>query len=296
LDETNKMKKTLLKFKHVAVLAHQKLEDTFAEAQQVGAYLIEHGIQSTVSLINDEGLTTMLAAKEFDLVVTLGGDGTVLRAGHLCAPHNVPILPINFGAFGFLIEVQGHNWSQALDRVIRGDYWLEQRMLMRADHLRGEECLGSWEVVNDAVIGRGYMVRPVHLAAHLDGHTLATYVTDALIVATPTGSTAYAMAAGGPVLPPGLRNLLIVPVAPHLSIDRAIVLAEGSNISVEVRSDHEAILSIDGKTPVTLLEGDRINVRVSEHTLQFVRFQDANYFYRNLVSLMDQNPSAGARE
>jgi len=283
-------------FKNIAILAHRRVEDAMAEADTVGAYLQERGIQTAFAEMSDTGLRSRLEANEFDLVITLGGDGTVLRAGHLCAPVNVPILAINFGAFGFLIEVQGDEWSTALDKLLAGDYWIERRMLLQAEHMRGDESLGCWQVVNDAAISRGHIVRPVHLTVRLDDHTLTTYVADALILSTPTGSTAYAMAAGGPVLPPELRNILLVPVAPHLSIDRAIVLAEGSDISVLVRSDHEAILSVDGKQPITLEQGDKVNVRVSEHTLQFVRFQDANYFYRNLVGLMDQNPSAGDRE
>jgi NAD+ kinase len=283
-------------FKHIAVLAHQRISDALDEAQAIGAYLNAHGTQAEVGLFNDEAMQARVQAREFDLVVTLGGDGTVLRAGHLCAPVEVPILAINLGAFGFLIEVARDKWTDALDELLAGNYWVEQRMMLQAEHWRQDKCLGSWQVVNDAVISRGRYVRPVHLVAHLDGHTLATYVADALIVATATGSTAYALAAGGPVLPPELRNILVVPVAPHLSIDRAIVLAEGSDISVEVHTDHEATLSVDGQAPEGLEKEDRINVRVSQHTLQFVRFQDANYFYRNLVALMDQNPSAGARK
>jgi NAD+ kinase len=121
---------------------------------------------------------------------------------------------------------------------------------------------------------------------------LTTYIADGLIAATATGSTAYALAAGGPILPPELRNILIVPIAPHLSVDRAVVLAEGSSISIEVKSEN-AVLSVDGAVPTDLAEDDRVDIRVAGYTAQFVRFGDAGYFYRNLTAHMNQNPAIG---
>ncbi len=166
-------------------------------------------------------------------------------------------------------------------------------MMLCAEHLHAGVTQGKWEVLNEAVVGRGQFVRPVHLVTEVDGRVLTTYVADALIASTPTGSTAYALAAGGPILPPELRTILLVPVAPHLSIDRAIVLAEGSSVSITVHTDHAAVLCIDGQTPINLVDGDRVNVHASDHTVQFIRFQDPGYFYRNLTPHMNQNPSTG---
>ena len=231
--------------------------------------------------------------QEFDLVVTLGGDGTVLRAGHLCAPKNIPILPVNLGSLGFLIELSPEDWSKAVQRLLAGDFWVENRMMLRARIWREEQCLDEFDVLNDVVVARGMYLRPVHLRVSLDGQAVTTYVADALVVSTPTGSTAYALAAGGPILPPELRNILIVPVAPHLSIDRGIVLAEGATVSITVLSDHGSVVSGDGQEPIELQQGDRVEVRASENVTRLVRFQEVDYFYRNLVTLMDQNPSAG---
>jgi len=144
-------------------------------------------------------------------------------------------------------------------------------------------------VLNEAVVGRGEVVRPVRLIAEIDGRHLTTYVADAVIIATPTGSTAYALAAGGPILPPELRNILLVPVAPHLSVDRAIVLHEGSWVRVVVETDHEASLSIDGQAPIPMEDQDQISAHASEHRVHFVRLQEPDYFYRNLTSRMNQN-------
>jgi len=241
----------------------------------------------------DEDLRAQVRTGQVDMLLALGGDGTMLRAGHLCAPFDVPILGINLGGLGFLIEIQRDGWQPALAALLKGQFWLETRMMLSVEHVREGETLGRWDVLNECVIGRGEMVRPVRLTAVIDGHHLTTYVADGLIASTPTGSTAYALAAGGPILPPDLRNILLVPVAPHLSVDRAIVLHEGSQVRVTVRTDHQASLSTDGQEPVALKDRDAVLVHASEDVVRFIRFQEADYFYRNLTSRMDQNPSAG---
>jgi len=180
-----------------------------------------------------------------------------------------------------------------MPRLLAEDYWLEQRMMLRAELWRDSEMLGSWDVLNEIAVGRGHMVRPVHLVTSVDGRYLTTYVADALIAATATGSTAYALAAGGPIMPPTLRNILLVAVAPHLSVDRAIILAEGSCVSITVNTDHAAVISPDGQAPIDMEDGDRVTAHASEHSVKFIRFQDPGYFYRNLTPHMSQNPATG---
>jgi NAD+ kinase len=277
----------------VAVAAHPKVAEAIVEAERVAAWLEAAGISARYSLLYDEELTRRVKAGEFDLLVALGGDGTMLRAGHLCGPAGIPILGINLGRFGFLTEIRQEQWRQMMPRLLSGDFWLERRMMLCAEHYHDEELLGQWDVLNEVVVGRGKMVRPVHLVTQVDGRVLTTYVADALIASTATGSTAYALAAGGPILPPELRTILIVAVAPHLSLDRAIVLAEGSSVSITVQTDHQASLCVDGQAPVELLDGDRVKVYASDHNVQFVRFQDPGYFYRNLTQHMNQNPTTG---
>jgi NAD+ kinase len=280
-------------FELVVVLAHPLIKEAAEEAALVASYLTQKGVQAVSGSLNDEALRQRVMAKQADLVITMGGDGTVLRAGHLCAPVEIPILPVNLGSLGFLIEISPPGWREAIDRLLQGDCWYEDRMMLHTSIWRGEECLHQLDVLNDAVIARAENLRPVHLRVSLDGLAMTTYVADALVAATPTGSTAYALAAGGPILPPNLRNILLVPVAPHLSIDRGIVLAEGSQVSVSVLSDHGSVVSGDGQQSIELQMGDRVEVSASKFVTRLVRFQDADYFYRNLVTLMDQNPSAG---
>ena len=279
--------------RRIAVASHPQVLDAPKEASQIAAYLNERGVSVFQSSLYDENLRSRVIAGEVDLLIAVGGDGTMLRAGHLCGPSCTPLLGINLGRFGFLIEIQKGEWHEIMPLLLEGNYWLERRMMLSAEQWRADERLGAWEVLNEAVVSRGQMVRPVHLYTYVDGRHLTTYVADALIAATPTGSTAYALAAGGPILPPELRNILLVAVAPHLSIERAIVLAEGSHVSITVHSDHPAVLSLDGQAPISLVDGDRVEAYASEHTVQFVRFQDPGYFYRNLTPHMNQNPSTG---
>jgi len=287
------MSNQLPKLQRIAIAAHPRIPDTQGEAVKIAAFLEEQGIKVFSSLLYDETLMSLIKDGSFDLLIALGGDGTMLRAGHLCGPSGVPILGINLGHFGFLMEVRQNQWQEMLPRLLAGDYWLERRMMLCTELNRSGAMLGKWDVLNEVVVGRGETVRPVHLTASVDGRYLTTYVADALIAATPTGSTAYALAAGGPILPPELRNILLVPVAPHLSIDRAIVLAEGSSVTIVVNTSHQAVLSVDGQTPVSLKDGDQVQAHASEYTVQFVRFQDPGYFYRNLTPHMEQNPITG---
>jgi NAD+ kinase len=280
-------------FQHIAVAPHPEISVAVEETEHVVSFLVDRGLRVTSGLLDDESLRQQIIEGVFDLLIALGGDGTMLRAGHLCGPHGVPILGINMGRFGFLMEIRQNDWREALERLLKGDFWLEKRMMLSAKQVRDDQVLGEWEVVNESVVSRGSFVRPVQMEVNVDDRYLATYVADGMIASTPTGSTAYAMAAGGPILPPELRTILLVPIAPHLSIDRGIVLAEGSSVAIKVHTSHQAVLSIDGQPPTELANGDCVNVRASDHTLQFIRFQDPGYFYRNLTPHMNQNPSTG---
>ena len=278
-----------------AVAAHPKIDEAVSLSVEIADYLAGRGVTASRGVLQEESLVDELRRGSFDLLIALGGDGTMLRAGHLCAASQVPILGINLGRFGFLTEVNPGQWQAVLERVLTGDYWIERRMMLRAEHQTADGQEASvWQVLNECVVGRGEVVRPVQLMAEIDGRHLTTYVADAIIAATPTGSTAYALAAGGPILPPTLRNILLVPVAPHLSLDRAVVLDEGSAVRLTVHTDHQATLSVDGHAPRRMRDGESVLVRASDHSASFVRVQDPGYFYRNLTSRMNQNPSVGA--
>jgi len=273
--------------KRPVVVSYPKMPEAFAEADLVVRFLKEKGFDAPQGSIYDEDLRKRVKQGEFDIMIAVGGDGTMLRAGHLCAPCGVPILGINLGRLGFLMQVDRSEWREMFVHLFNGEAWIENRMMLSAEHVRGGEILGHWQALNEAVVSRGLNLRPVRLAANVDGRLLTTYVCDGLIAATPTGSTAYALAAGGPILPPDLRNILIVPIAPHLSVDRAVVLAEGSSVSIIVKSDN-SVVSVDGQPPLPLSEDDHVDVRAAEYGAKFIRFGDPGYFYRNLNAHMNQ--------
>lgn len=278
--------------KSIVITGNPKLADSLTEAGIIAAYLKGKGLICPHGSLYDEKLRKRVHAGEFEVLIAVGGDGTMLRAGHLCAPHGIPILGINKGRLGFLFQVENGTWETMIDQLLEGEYWVEKRMMLRADHTRAGETLGSWMALNDVVVGRGQYIRPVHIKASVDEQYLTTYVADGLIASTATGSTAYALASGGPILPPELRNILLIPIAPHLSVDRAVVLSEGSTVSITVLSEN-AVLSIDGQVPVGLETQDRVDVRAGENTARFIRFGDPGYFYRNLTAHMNQNTTIG---
>ena len=269
-----------------------QIDDAVAISKEISAYLTKAGAcVSSVGAIQEETIQHDIEQQDLDALIILGGDGTILRACHLCSSTRIPIVGVNLGKMGFLIELQRDNWPQYLQRLLSGEYRIEKRMMLRAEHFRKEKNLGSWQVVNEVVVCRGQYVRPVRIATEVDGYPMASYVADGVIAATPTGSTAYALAAGGAILPPDVRNIIIVPIAPHLSPDQSIVLSEGAKVTIKVHAAHQAVFSIDGHSPVIMKDGDQVRVSASEHDSLFVRFHDPGFFYRTLNRYLEQNPS-----
>jgi NAD+ kinase len=278
--------------KRIAVSYHPSIPEAVETAKVVYEYLQSAQLGRLIcASLYDNQLREDLAAGSYDILIALGGDGTMLRAGRMCAPLSVPVLGINAGHFGFLTELSRERWREQMPALLSGRYRLESRMMLRSELWRGDTLVDGWDVLNEVVVCRGQFVRPIHLAASVDGVLMNVYVADGLIAATPTGSTAYALAAGGPIMPPELRNILIIPVAPHLSMDRAVILAEGVRVSISVETSHEAVLSVDGHAPVVVLNNDTVVSYAGEYHALFVRFEDQSYFYRNITRYMERNPS-----
>jgi len=274
--------------KRPVVAVHPNMPNAPKEVASVVNFFRAHGMDAPSGSLYDEDLRRRVKNGDFDLLVALGGDGTMLRAAHLCAPARVPIFGINLGRLGFLIQVEYKDCERMLGHLLKGEVWIENRMMLRVEHLRGGESNGVFYALNEAAISRGQYLRPVRLSVHVDGLLLTTFVADGILAATPTGSTAYALAAGGPILPPELRNILIVPVAAHLSVDRAVVLSEGSSVSIQAQNEN-VVLSVDGQEPIILAEDDHVDVRAAQYTAQFIRLGDPGYFYRNLTAHMHEN-------
>ncbi len=223
------------------------------------------------------------------MVIAIGGDGAMLNVARVCAPLGVPVLGVNVGRLGFLTELKVEEWEGVINRLLAGDFRLEPRMMLSAEVWRGGECLVTALALNDIVISRARLPRAIQLDTRIDGTWATTYSADALIVATPTGSTAYALACGGPILPPELKNILLVPVAPHLSMDRALVLSEGANVEIAVKllPTREAIVNADGVEFCPLQAEDRLRLCAAEPICHFVRLRPPTYFYRSLLDRLE---------
>lgn len=267
---------------HIGVLHHPKIPASVPLANEITAELQKLGASAWLGSTWDEPAVQEQIA-QLDCLIVLGGDGSMLRAARMGAECGVPILGINLGRLGFLVEVQPDQWRDLLPHVIAGGYRLEERMMLRTESRRGDQLLGQHDALNDVVVSRGSLARVVRLHTHIDGDHLTHYVADGLIVSTATGSTAYALAAGGPILPPTLKNILLIPIAPHLSMERAIVLDQGSTVDMRIVTDHQVILTVDGQFEFGLLDGDRVTVTASPHVARFVRVQPPSYFYRTLM-------------
>lgn len=217
-------------------------------------------------------------AARADLLVVFGGDGTILRAARLAATRGVPILGVNMGGFGFLAEVSTTGFAAALPALLAGRYHLDERMMLQADVER-HDAPQSLLALNDIVVTKRGIARVLWLRVSVNGEHLASYPADGVIVATPTGSTAYSLSAGGPILDPRVQALVITPICPHTFNSRAVVVAGDDEVAVEVTSpDPEATLTVDGRVGVTLTAVRRVSVRRAVQRTRFIRLGDSTFY------------------
>jgi NAD+ kinase len=279
----------LTRLQKIGVLAHPLRPPTAPVAQQIAQRLEARGVDTWIYTQWDEE-DVRAAVADTNMIVAIGGDGAMLRAARVGAPYDVPVLGVNMGQLGFLTEIDGPDKCDiSFDRLLSGDYWVENRMMIEARVVRAGEVVASADALNDVVISRQMVTNIVRLEMYIDQDWATTYNADALIIATPTGSTAYALASGGPILPPELLNILVLPVAPHLSMDRPIVLSQGAMVDVfpVINARTDVVVSVDGRMLWDLQEGDRISVRASDKVSRFVRLRGRNYFYRSLLDRLE---------
>ncbi|HKV79184.1 MAG TPA: NAD(+)/NADH kinase [Candidatus Sulfotelmatobacter sp.] len=242
-------------------------------------WLSEHGYEIVTDLETSKYAAgkssvprTQLGSMPLDLVIVLGGDGTLLSAARATAPVDVPLLGVNLGSLGFLTEVPQQSLYTMLDAIAQGRATVEHRALMECTLLRGDEVRGTYLVFNDAVVNKTTLARLNTYDLYIDGVFVSSYRADGMIVATPTGSTAYSLSAGGPVLMPTVKALVVTPVAPHSLTHRPLVVPDSSEIEMLLRSEEEvAYLSLDGQPGLDLRDGDRVRCRRSQHTVNLFR-------------------------
>jgi NAD+ kinase len=213
-----------------------------------------------------------------DLIICVGGDGTVLRAARVVIPHAVPLLGVNMGRLGFLTELPPEDAERRLPDILAGAGRVEERAMLEAE-LHGTGDPGPHEALNDIVIGRQSIGRPIWVDVTIDGSPFTTYRADAVVLASATGSTGYNLSAGGPILHPESRDMVLTPVAPHLSLTRSIVLPGDSRVEMVVQGNPNAGLSVDGQD-IRVGEGATIRIRRSPHIARFLRLSPPQRFFR----------------
>ncbi len=265
----------------IGILYHPKVEATRKKAGELEKFLKSKGVDTWVcSAWNREKAHPQLEGT--DLLLTVGGDGTILRAVQVVVPGETPVTGINLGKLGFMTEFDAAEALKKLPSLLDGKGWIDERTMLEANIVSPGKEPRIFHALNDVVVARGEVIRLIRVEVSIDGQTLTIYKTDAVIVATATGSTGYALAARGPVLHPNSRDFLLVPVAPHLSPSYPLVLPETSEVTLRMNTYHPAALSIDGHINLTLSDGDTVTVRRSPHVTRFLRIRSRESFYSTL--------------
>jgi NAD+ kinase len=258
---------------HLAEVIQEQQRETWIESAWASEEIFDH-------------------ADDCELLVILGGDGSILRVARASLVRRQknggggratpPLLTVDFGKLGFLTELQPDDAIQGLQQVLEGNFWLEERRLLRAILVRDGQVVAEHEALNDVVLARGDGPHSIRIALSIDDAETVGYTADAMIVASPTGSTAYALGAGGPIMAPGVDGLLVMPVAPHLALARGFVVPGSSRVTLSASAWRVTVVTLDGQTTLPYEEGDLLHVTQSDAVARFVRMGPRNYFYATL--------------
>jgi len=265
----------------IGILYHPKVESTRLKAKELESFIKAQGVSVWVCSAWDTEKACS-AMKETDLMLTVGGDGTILRAVQAVIPDMAPITGINQGKLGFMTELDNDEAVKKLPSLIAGKGWDDQRAMLQAELVSGGKAPQMFHALNDVVLARGGIARLIRIDVSIDGQALSTYKADGIIVATATGSTGYALAARGPIMYPQSPDILMVPVAPHLSPLYPLVISEKSEIVLRLNTYVDATLSIDGHINLTLVNGDTVTIRRSPYIARFRRIRPENSFFKSL--------------
>lgn len=271
----------------VALLSHPRSEEAKRLSGRISRVLAAGGV-AVEPVRRERGVDGQLPPGS-ELVVAVGGDGTVIRAQRLAIAHELPVLGVGAGRLGFLAELTPEELDDALGRVIGGEYTVEHRGMLDVVLYRRDGASERHVALNDTVLARGRRPSSLWFSVAVDDTHLANYVADGVIAATATGSTAYSLAAGGPILAPELRDIVITPIAAHLSVVQSIILPAATRIELRLLRSHDASIAIDGQVDRTVALGDRLVVTASERTARFVRLTPPGQFYTELVARLQHN-------
>ncbi|HZE91465.1 MAG TPA: NAD kinase [Rhizobacter sp.] len=274
------------RFKHAALIGKYQAQGIRGLLEEVAQFLVRQGLKVSLEqatalntkITDYNALTPTEMGEQCDFAVVVGGDGTMLAIARQLARFDLPLIGINQGRLGFITDISVGQFAEALQPMIAGDYEEERRMVLEGGVQRNGQTIFDGIAMNDVVVSRSATASMVEVKVDIGGEFVANLRADGLIVASPTGSTAYALSAGGPILHPGIAGWLLVPIAPHDLSNRPIVLPDTGEITIEVVSSHEASVNFDMQSLAHLLPGDRICVRRSEHQVRFLHPLGWSYY------------------
>ncbi len=272
--------------KTVGIISRPRREQLSAVIPPLLQWLEAHGIRAlldkeTGSSVDQSATarTRQELAGESDLLLVLGGDGTLLAAARVAAPRGIPLLPINMGSLGFLTSFTLEEMFPALEETLAGRSSVSERVLLRVDLDRAGQIIDGQRVLNEAVINKGALARMIDLELKIDGVFVCRYRADGLIVATPTGSTAYSLSAGGPIVHPSVESLIITPICPHTLTDRPLVVRDSSSVEVSLSGDAESVfLTLDGQKGIPMESGDCVRIVRAPERLKLIQPPRKSYF------------------
>ena len=274
-----------MKSKSVGILTKFKFPEVKRTLHDVVSWLRARSIdvildQTSAGLLGEQGgyQKTQLASKA-DVLLVLGGDGTMLNAARLAGERSIPILGVNMGGLGFLTEVRLENLYPSLERVFANDFVLDERLMLRTHIHRHGEPVAQGVVLNDVVVNKGTLARMIELKIAIQGQFVTNLRGDGLIVSSPTGSTAYSLSAGGPIIDPAVQSLILTPICPHTLTHRPLIVPGNVEIEVTLTSkDDGAMATLDGQVGVAITQGDTVVIQTSEHRTRLIRFPESNYY------------------
>lgn len=246
----------------------------FVGLPEIESEQIEHNTGCQIQVVEEGELS-----KRVDLMLVLGGDGTMIATGRMLGDNQVPVIGVNYGGLGYLAEFPIEELFPALEAILAGQYQVQQRLMLRVELWRGEELVTQNRVLNDVVVNKSALARIIEIEAYLSDQYVSSFRADGLIVATPTGSTAYNLSAGGPIIFPSMNAMVITPICPFTLSNRPIVVPDDSVIEVRLITENEEVaLTLDGQVGFSLQAGDRILIRKSNTAFNLVQPPNRNYF------------------
>jgi NAD+ kinase len=271
--------------KHVFLASKTGSREGPQLVDKIGSWLEERGVAVTVDLKTaralgrTDGVHRRSLPADADLAIVAGGDGSLLSMARHAGPRGIPMLGVNLGSLGFLTELQPEEAFSGLEQVLEGRYTVEERLSLKVAHLRKASPRQTHTVLNDAVITKSALARMIQIRVEVDDLHVATYTSDGLIVSTPTGSTAYSLSAGGPILDPRVEGFVIAPICPHTMTYRPLVVPSNVRIRVELSTAGEAVyLTLDGQIGFPLETDDALEIRGNDTPVRLVRVADRGFF------------------